>query len=314
MSHPDLPEPQALSLSPEEKNKRHWQVISTFVAFVAAYSVIHKLLLPFFLKFTQVTKTSYSQVDPYFIHAVFLAYCLQKERRNTKLISLLCGFGVVYGVSELFHTLQGQYEGWLAVSRLLSAVPLAIISSYVMSQSSPERSFSFAWIGALMGGLSFFVPKVVTQKPTSSPQIIQKAEKRELIAVNQECGNSQLSLDLKDDWPQTSQIIMDAGCGFKPSILRPKENQLSVSNQTDRPINIHLMVFERGKMSSRWNVMVPAKTQIQSPPLPKKGLEVGFLFSDNTPLMGVVGLALSDQKLEKQFRISRSPLKIEEVP
>lgn len=311
MSQSDLPEPKVVILSAEEQNARHWYLISTFVTFVAGYSVIHKLLIPFFLKFTQVTKTPYSQVDPYFIHAVLLAYLLTKERRNTKLVSLLCGFGVIYGITEIAHTAQGLYEGWLAVSRLLSAVPLAIASGYVMSQPSAERSFSMAWFGALVGIGSFFAPVLTTTKKETSPEVGTQLESRKLVGVNQECGNSQLNLDLSLDYPETSEIVIKPDCGLKPAIIRSKDETLTVSNQTQTPINIHLMVFERDKQSSRWNMMVPPGTSLKTPKLPKGGLEVGFLYSDNTPVAGVVGLVFIKEKVAKRFYISRSPLRIQ---
>lgn len=314
MSNIDLPEPQPLHLTQEEEDARHWKLISTFMVFVTVYAVVHKLIIPFSLKFTHVTKTPYSIIDPFFIHPVLLSILLVKKKGNTSIISFLCGFGVLYGIAEVFHVLNGKYEGWLAVSRLLSAIPIAIGSIYVMSQRNEGRRFSMAWGGALLGALSLLVPHTVGHSDTISTQATQtEQQNREFITVNEPCGNGQLNLDLNQDYPESSEVMIDKGCGLKPAVIKPKNSKLKISNQTETAINMHLMIFDKERQTSGWNIMVPGGREVESPQLPF-GVEVAFLYSDNSPFVGVTALILSSEKANKRFQISRNPLRIRIQP
>jgi len=314
VSHPDLPEPKPLQLSQEEENVRHWKLISTFMVFVTVYAVLHKLIIPFFLKFTKVTKTPYSIIDPFFLHPVLLSALLVKEKRNTRAVSLLCGFGVVYGMTEVFHVLKGDYEGWLAVSRLLSAIPSAIGSAYIMSQKDEGRRFSMAWIGALLGLLTLFSPHFSKKVDLIQTQTVDSQEpSREPITLNEDCGNSQLNLDLNQDYVASSQVEISQTCGLKPAVIKPMGQSLKISNQTDIAINMHLMIFDKERQTSGWNIMVPSGVTVDSPKLPM-GPQVAFLYSDNSPIVGITALILSAEKSSKRFQISRSPLKIRVLP
>jgi len=317
VSNNDLPEPQQTVFTDEEKKLRHWQLMSTIVTFIAAYATLHKLLIPLFLKFTSVTKTPYAEIDILFLHPLCLAFLLQKKKNNTKLISSLCGFAVAYGVYELIQVTQGNYEGWLAVSRLLSALPLAVSAGYIMSQASPGRSFPMAWLGAVGVAVLLFLNSTPSQIQPKAPveEVAQDEDPiRQLNPVNQECGNAQLVINRNETYPTTNEIIIDEPCGLRPAVISPSLESLKVVNQTNRPINIHLMVFSSDKLSSRWNIMAIARTTVETPKLSFSPDEFGVIFSDNTPEVGLTALVFNSEKTIGRFQISRSPLKVRPLP
>jgi len=312
VSNHDLPEPKARQYSEEEKRVRHWKLISTIVWFVAVYALIHKLLIPVFLKFTEVTKSPYAQIDFLFFQPLWLAYLLHKRKSNSKLLSLLCGFTVAYGVFEVFQVSQGAYEGWLAVSRLLSAVPLAVAAGYIMTQPSPEKSFPLAWLGALSVTVLVLINSMEEKGDFTPVPAQEMAEEptRRMNPINQECGNSQIVLNLNDSYPQTNEIVIDGACGIRPAIIFPSAENLKIINQTPRSTNIHLMIFENHKLSSRWNMMVMGESSVETPKLPLISNGFAFVYSDNTPAIGITALISNSQKKPERYQITRSPLKV----
>lgn len=312
MTDQDLPEPARRTFTPEEKLIRHWQLLVVFLTAVAAYAVLHKLLIPTALKFTTLKDTPYSQVDWWFVHPMILAFILQTNRRNTPVISFLAGIALLYGLYEIYEALQGRHTGWLMFSRLLSAVPLAIGSGYLMTQRRLGGSLGAAWVGALVLLLfitcrEFWLPRKSLSADTGSSalKIFSEMPRNEIT----ECGAQELIVKKGIHPMGSSQLTINA-CGFSPSNLTVEKGALEVLNLRKDAINLRLFLYENSKIHSKWNILIPANTKTTREIVLPPGT-VGMILSDSSPQAGIVSLVPPITEGDWTFR--RKPISIEET-
>lgn len=142
----DLPEPRRRPpASAAEKQQRQWRVLTTILWLVIGYAFIHKVGVPFVLKFTRLASSPYAELDWWF--ALPLALGLSVRAGNFWLVSFCAGGGIVYGAVETILSLKGVYPGWLGISKLLSSAPFAGVCIAMMSGPYPQRVTRAAWYG-----------------------------------------------------------------------------------------------------------------------------------------------------------------------
>lgn len=311
MNTVDLPEPTRPNFSEEEKLNRHWDLLVVFLTGVAGYAVLHKLVIPVTLSFTALKGTPYAQVDWWFIHPVVLAYFLQTCRRNNGDISFLAGMAIVYGVYEIYEATQGRHIGWLAFSRLLSAVPLAIGSGYLMAQSRLGGNAPAAWFGALLLLIIFSTREIEILHRVAVPTLskAQTEVPRQMPAGEyQGCGVQELIV------PAGGRVVSGASikivdCGFSPVILALQNGSLEVSNLRGQASNLRLFIHEKGRTQTKWNILIPAHSKVSRQTILGPDA-VGMLISDSFPQSGIV--AIVPAKTSADWAFKRKPISIEE--
>jgi len=153
----DLPEPKRRVLTPAEALARERKLLTTLAILAVAYSCLHKLLVPIALKGTALATSPYSKIDVWWAHSAALLFCLCYLPQTERLLSLLAGAGVVYGAVETAEAFLGHLPGWLAISRLLSSIPIAgICIAILTSRRFPVRP-GYAWAGVGISGFVLYV-------------------------------------------------------------------------------------------------------------------------------------------------------------
>ena len=151
--HSELPEPIRRVYTEEERLRRRWRLWRVVLMFLACYSLIHKLIIPLSLKFTVLRLGPYSKIDPMFLYLLVLYYSFRPAVQLTGFLSFLAGIGIAHGCAELVLVSLGYTVGWLAISHLLSSLPLALVCTILMSQRKLGRQLKSAWVGALIYSL-----------------------------------------------------------------------------------------------------------------------------------------------------------------
>ena len=314
MSDVDLPPPPKRELSSEEISARQWRLLEGFLGFTAIYSSLHRFLLPLVLKFTALSQTPYAQFSFWFIHPIVLFFLLKKHKRLTPVSAALCGMGICFGAYELWQTQQGVYQGWLAFSHLLSALPVAGIALMILTQKWGSGLGKWGWAGALTTGIllmtyhqySSRLESQTTQHVRNDNDTVSKAS-GDLLT---KCGDRNIVLGPGSKIPEALGINVSP-CGFEPQVYLHSSETLSVVNGLDEAINVHIVVFSAGKRETLWNKSAPPRSTI-SQPLKLKPNQVAVLFSDSHPDKGVVGI--TPHLPERSWSISRSPVALKELP
>lgn len=143
----DLPEPRKIQVTPEERVRRQRKILSALLWLVIGYSFIHKIGVPFVLKFTRLSTSPYAELDPWFFLPLALGLALR--RKEFTFASFLAGGGIVYGLVEVLLSIRGTYPGWLGISKILSSTPFAGICIGFLSGPFPERVPRAAWWGVV---------------------------------------------------------------------------------------------------------------------------------------------------------------------
>lgn len=302
----DLPEPKRREFNAEEKRRRQWKLLVTFLTFVAGYATLHKLFIPFALSFTSLKGTPYAQIDAWFCLPVLLAWMLQRGEGNDSKISLLAGAAIVYGVFEVYEAAQGRYTGWLLFSRLLSAVPVSIGSAFLMSRRRLGGSLPAAWLGAvlLVGFLGFSEWQRSHPPP---PEPAASDSNRNLpLGEFASCGAQALTIPADATASLESKIeILD--CGFSPSVLLLASHHVEMVNRTSKAVNLRFFLSEGGKPHSKWNILVPAQAKAAHDFTVPAGA-AGLVISDSAPALGLVAILPPDRSQTWSF--SRKPISI----
>jgi len=153
----DLPEPRRLALSAEERGRRERELLITLTTLAGGYSLVHKLAVPLVLKATALSTSPYSRVDWWWAHTVALLACLYLLPQTTSLLSVLAGAGIVYAAVETIEAYLGLLPGWLAVSRLLSSIPIAGLCIAILTSGRFPIRPRYVWAGTLVAALVLYV-------------------------------------------------------------------------------------------------------------------------------------------------------------
>lgn len=153
----DLPEPKRRILSAEESLARERRLLITVATLAVVYSCLHKFLVPIALKATALALTPYARIDWWWAHSVALLACLYFLPQTQRLLSVLAGAGVVYGAVEAAEAYLGHLPGWLAISRLLSSIPIAGLCIAILTGGRFPVRPAFAWAGAAISVFLLYI-------------------------------------------------------------------------------------------------------------------------------------------------------------
>ncbi len=314
MNDADLPEPQRPILNWKERKKRETHLFATFLIFIASYAFLHKFIVPFCLSFTALRSTPYAQIDLWFIHAALIAYLFHKQKTNSFWISFLAGGAIVYGILEMKEVFEGRYVGWLSFSRLLSSIPLALSCIFLMTRKGRDRSHRAAWAGVFFL-TTFYYGKVlfpVSSRDTSTVKLQGDNTIARGLPENENlpCGALQLKINKASFKLKASKNISLEKCGLSPSVLFLEGSEFTLENKTQEPANFHLAFNRSGRITTSWNVLVPAFQSItKTVSIPQEG--VAILYSDTNPASGL-SVILTKTPSHNLF-ISRKPLSLEKT-
>jgi len=316
MTGADLPEPIRPKFTEAEQEERILRLFKTLYLFIAFYSVLHKVLIPYGLSFTKLHPSPYTIVDYWFVHPVLLAYFFYKENGNSKIVSLLAGAAVTYGLLEVIEVLQGHYVGWLSFSRVLSSTPMALLSLFMLTRNFKNKNTQIAWAGALIL-LPFFYAKFLFPVSTGSMTEIARSEPTKEISRTlpvQEsplCGAMQLVL--KSDMPNhtaTNKLEVKE-CGIAPTFVLLDGKELTLSNHTDKSLNLHLGYYKNEKVVTGWNVLLPPGQSVKREVKMTED-SIAVIYSDSVAEVGIT--AISTEPLKSNWILTRKPLTINKSP
>jgi len=152
----DLPEPRRLTLSAEERARRERDLLITLTTLAGGYSLLHKLLVPLVLKTTALATSPYSRVDWWWAHTLALLACLYLLPQTRTLLSLLAGAGIVYAAVETIEAYLGLFPGWLAISRLLSSIPIGGLCIAILTSGNFPIRTRYVWAGSFLAALLLY--------------------------------------------------------------------------------------------------------------------------------------------------------------
>lgn len=304
----DLPEPQLTSLSQSESTLRQWQLFVVFTQFVAFYACIHKIFIPLFLSFTSLNNSPYSELQFSIVLPLALVFFCRRSKSHTQMISFLCGVAILFGIDEIYATAMGRHSGWFAFSRLLSSIPMAIACGFAMSKSAFSPKFKTAWLGAGALLVAVLVNEYrlnyKAQVPSNIPAVV--SESRQIPKnENVECGAQAVTVH-KGVLQSSSNLVTLKDCGFSPSVQSINNGTVEISNETDHPVNLHLIIFENQKKKTLWNVLLRSREKRVFIDLELSAESIGLLYSDSTPEVGIVGLRPAS--LDRGWNLTRKPI------
>lgn len=307
ISETDLPEPQRRSYSAEETLLRRYRLISTFISFISVYAFIHKILIPLGLKLTPLSESPYANLDFWVVHPIIFGLWLRKNHSNNARSSFFSGLAIIYGVTEWYFVARGYYGGWLALSRVLSSTPLAIGAGYLMCIRGLKPNFRMAWLGVLFYG-TFLLCGMFFAAPTPIQNTTKFTAKKYSPAQESPiCGAQEITL-MADKPLVPSNTISINSCGFDSVALNLSDTPLEIENTLPSLVNLHLSIYRNGKLESKWNIPLKPNTKITPPKFQLEANEVGILYSDLNPNIGVI--AFLNPNRTHHFRITRKPLQV----
>jgi len=147
---PDLPDPKRPAATPQRTEAVRWDVRIALLGLITFYASLHKLFIPLFLKFTRLGDSPYARVDLGLVHALLLFHAISK-RRIGHWAGFLIGMGIVMALAEVLRVATGKTVGWLAVSRLLSSLPIGAVCFSAVSTPEFRGNARYALLGAAVG-------------------------------------------------------------------------------------------------------------------------------------------------------------------
>lgn len=300
----ELPPPVWLQLSPDQKYQRRHHFAITINWFALAYTIVHKLILPYFITYFAVSR-SFHYLDWWWLfHLAFAFILLRKKWEDSILwVAIFFGFG---GVLTQGIASAREYN-WHAVSLWITSAATSGVLVYVLSiVKKPSTSLKF--MGQLGLGLilGFFVQYALFGFTlTVEKQAIEKkaAEKPlhyfpHLISAN-ECGKRGFTLKMeKGKWSvppgftlSTIHEINIQSCGFnKTMALIPQHESLRIKNLEDHYLNAKIYTLEnkRWKAISNIPLLVGATKEIPWEFMADK--EIVMIASDSDPNKGILVL------------------------
>jgi hypothetical protein len=309
---PDLPEPAPRLLTTEQKLARRWRLFVVMLSFVAIYAVLHKLLLPSILSLTVLRESPYSKIDWWFIYPVVLTLFVQRSARSDPFISFLAGIGILYGIYEIYETMQGRNTGWLAFSRLLSSIPLAISCGYLMTQRGLGGSLLWAWAGvlSLTGWIGYRELSFLSSPKPPSLAMSSSTTRPRLLETHSRCGARELEVAPSDGEEVTQLRISD--CGLIPSIISIAEGTLEIVNERAEAVTLHLVSSKGKRLKTDWNLSIPARSKMMSKRIRITPGTIAMLYSDSQTDVGITALR-SPQQIDT-WVLRRKPITLEKTP
>lgn len=161
IEHRDLPEPTPLIITPERRRRRQWEVIRSFLVLTVLYVLVHKALVPLVLKLSALKQSPYAKMDLWLLHPVALWFSLRGREHLDAVSSFFAGGGIAYAAIEVFHIVQGGYPGWLAISHMLTSVPVGLVCIALITTRDSEVNIKTAWTGVVVAAIVMWVLTVL---------------------------------------------------------------------------------------------------------------------------------------------------------
>lgn len=313
----DLRDPQRGD-SLESQSRRSTEVLRALSIAVGLYAMLHKLLVPILLQLTPLRNAAAGKIDIWFVPILVWTYLLKRSSHAARLNPFLWGALIFHGAFELYRVfVASNLSGWPAWSHLLSSLPVAACAIAWLTAS--KRNFDF--VAALVGALSVFgVVAVWPHEPLVPLQqvvTIAKPSPRILELNNHgpvpDCGAQQLQVKTP---PKPSQAILKVeSCGLSPTTLSlTTGTKLRVINRLSKAVNVHFYLRRNGSFVQGWNILVAKQSSLESPAINLGEDEVGVVFSDAHPKLGLTAL-FGPQGLSRSraWYFSREPLKVESL-
>ena len=319
----DLPEPKERNLTtPQQKEERLFSVLYSLTVFAVLYSSIHKLWIPLFLKFTSVSQLSYQEVDFWIVPAFAFWGHLRRHRNLSWFGTFLCGTLIVHGVFEMWFISEGKYFGWLEISHLLSAAPLALLSIGWLSLARDRKPQPIAgWAGVFLSILISVASSYDFRNLFLGGPKTEDAQQEIRLEFNpgvprlqraDECGQQAFWVSLVD-YPnrEARTEIQLSKCGLAPAMSRmDRFYGFSVLNKLPTSANIHILVFRPDGQKRGFNRILRSyeKLELHRGNFNIANDEYLMIYSDSTPGAGITALFPNDQK--GLFKVTRTPLQV----
>ena len=312
----DLPEPIRAPESEEMRRSRHRLTWIAFCYFFTGYTLLHKLLIPLVLSFTNLHGSPYAAIDFWFLQPLWMSYIVYRRQWGWAL-ALNAGLATMFAVYQLYELFDGQLVGWLAFSKILSSIPMAIVS-IIFLRSQPLTK----WLRPAVVGAGFTLVWAVAQQtppvepPKPSPLRVETPQpppELNSVSSDSECGRQEVHILPEQHRTITipSQVEV-RNCGFVPSVIVIQEGTLHLINHSNYPVNFHYLESRsNGAARPAWNFMIPPNTQRTSPKIQLNPDQAGLIYSDAQTLAGIVAIVPPTRKLPWQFK--RRPLAIESI-
>lgn len=321
LSHDDLPTPESPKFDEAQRRDRKWRLFRGTTVFLVIYASIHKFFVPVFLKFTPVLRREYAEIDYWFVPGWIFLWLILRARKIGHQVSIFAGVLVAHGILDVISVSQGHAVGWLAISHLLSSVPLAILSVALLGQFGSSKQVISAWavaIPLLAAGIHFnFVRQAPIQETSkiqaprvSSEMLKDISEKQSGGLLYDKCANRSMIVRHQEvrNIPSVDRINISA-CGISPSLRSWHGQPIEVNNELGKSINVHVLVRSDKAERRNLNVLVGPHATVKVKNFHLTSKEAAFVYSDAFEEMGGSAILPSDGELSWVF--SRLPLKIE---
>ena len=281
MKDVDLPDPtRPTHVSATDAENHDWRLLVTATAFVTAYSMVHRLVMPGI--------TRLSPIDWGFVPAFALTLWLYRQSSVAKVGSLLAGSLLALAVIETSQVSHGTLRGWFAISHMISAWPLALISFRLLQFSTRKPNWGIALIGA--AALAACSQTLAIWHPHTEPQVVaKKIIVPAPIPMNLSCGTLNLSVTPQTPLTESFEVILEE-CGFANHSLLRAHGPLKLINRTSRAENFHALIRHKDGLLQRWNRLVPAGQSADSPQFDLGPDEALLLYSDSRASAGLVAV------------------------
>ena len=263
----ELPAPPKPLLTEEQRYRRHRRFAVVLNAFVLAYSLIHKFLLPVYLNYV-VRSASFAPMDAWWLYHVLLDVLLLRKNWDDLSLRLALFFGVGGAACQLLVSFRER--NWHSVSLWVTAASTLWVVFFLLSKTRfrfPERRGPVK-VGLKVAAvaLGFFVQFAIfgfTFTFQKAARVVAKkttfAESFPVLADPNTCGVAGFRLSLQEGVPQIPVIavLSDIGvqdCGFPATLASFDPSRgLTLENRTSGYLNVKAYIPAEG----RWRPLPP---------------------------------------------------------
>lgn len=312
----DLPDPVSASEETGERAdaRKSWRATVTALLFASLYSSLHRLWVPLGLRFTSLADSPFARLDPAFLAGIFLWGRAHRRGRLGPADGIVAGGLVGFGFTEAVAIGSGHYVGWLALSHGISSLPMSLASFILLLHRDHRPSLRWAWTGAIATLLlllptSFDLPErphPPSEAQVPAPASTVRVPTLEIEATRDLCGAQSLAVHVTSPRGLSAELSLEP-CGFHPALLAADGGRLRLKNSGPQAANLHFVAYHGGTQRMGWNLVLRAGASMESPALSLRRGEVGLLYSDSAPGLGLA-LVVAPTEGEVTLRATRNPL------
>jgi hypothetical protein len=307
----EMPAPVRPDLSSEARYRRNRRFAAVLNAFVLVYSLIHKFLLPVYLRYV-ARSSSFAPLDAWWVYHVVLAALLSRKEWDDLWLRAALFFGVGGAACQILVSFRER--NWHSVSLWVTSAATLWVVFFLLSKTrwrfpGASRGLKSSWkvlatatgflVQFALFGFTFTVQRAAREAAVRATP----AETWPVLTDPGICGAGGFRLPWENGAPRMPRTpalrdIAVRDCGFPAALASFDPSAgLTLENRTSRYLNVKAYVPSQGRWRPLQNIPLPAGLSHAIAPDLLAGKDVLLLASDADPKKGILLLVASPAAL-----------------